>query len=324
MSWFTTTTAQQNAARGAAPQTLMGAFRDFQARNAPAPAEAPPAPPTTSGGGFSQEAFMQQIAGKPFNQQTLLDLEPWLESVGSKLTPANSVGERTKILDPNTGQWVRVGFGEGHPVWIPQGEGGGGGGAMGGVDDALLSRFGAPMNPYASQPFGETYTNPETPPWLQGEFKLPEFVSPTAADLYEDPGYKARLLEGEQSRNRLASAQGTVLSGGSAKALARYNQDYASNEFANMYGRRLSTYNANVGSSLAARGQNVGEFQNKVGNVNLQYQNRYGQYLADQARQLNDYLTNYGVSRNLSTDWWNQANALADRGLRAAEGSRPS
>lgn len=74
---------------------------------------------------FSQDWFMQQVAGKPYNQQTLLDLESSgaLASVGSRLTPANAQGERTKIYDPNTGQWVRVGFGEGRPVWIPQGDG---------------------------------------------------------------------------------------------------------------------------------------------------------------------------------------------------------
>ncbi len=82
--------------------------------------------PTTPAGpaqnapqGDYQGWFMSQIAGKPFNQQTLLDLEPTLQAAGFKLTPPNAAGERTKIQLP-TGQWVRVGFGEGKPVWVPQ------------------------------------------------------------------------------------------------------------------------------------------------------------------------------------------------------------
>lgn len=58
--------------------------------------------------------------GRPFNQQTLTDAEPFLNSYGIQLTPPNASGERTKIGDPLSGHWTRVGFGEGHPVWIPQ------------------------------------------------------------------------------------------------------------------------------------------------------------------------------------------------------------
>jgi hypothetical protein len=80
--------------------------------------------PSDSGGAFTggnfQDWFMQAINGKPFNQQTLLDLEPLLQQSGSKLTPANSLGERTKIWDPTRNDWVRVGFGEGTPQWIYQ------------------------------------------------------------------------------------------------------------------------------------------------------------------------------------------------------------
>lgn len=64
--------------------------------------------------------FFQQVTGKPFGQQTLLELAPQLPCVGSALTPPNAVGERTKIFDPTTGAWTRVGFGEGHWVWIAQ------------------------------------------------------------------------------------------------------------------------------------------------------------------------------------------------------------
>ena len=69
--------------------------------------------------GDYQAWFQSLIAGKPFTQQTLLDLEPTLNRYGVQLTPPNAAGDRTKIGLPN-GQWVRVGFGEGRPVWVPQ------------------------------------------------------------------------------------------------------------------------------------------------------------------------------------------------------------
>lgn len=67
--------------------------------------------------------FLSQVAGKPFGQQTLLSLEPMLPCVGSALTPPNALGDRTKIWDPQTQHWTRVGFGEGQWVWIAQGDG---------------------------------------------------------------------------------------------------------------------------------------------------------------------------------------------------------
>ena len=66
--------------------------------------------------------FDALVTGKPFGQQTLLDLEPTLAQYGIRLTPPNATGERTKIGDPISGRWTRVGFGEGHWVWIVQGD----------------------------------------------------------------------------------------------------------------------------------------------------------------------------------------------------------
>lgn len=66
-----------------------------------------------------QQQFALWVAGKPFGQQTLLDLEPTLNAAGWALTPPNANRERTKVLPPS-GPWTRVGFGEGYWVWIEQ------------------------------------------------------------------------------------------------------------------------------------------------------------------------------------------------------------
>jgi hypothetical protein len=62
------------------------------------------------------------VAGRPFGQQTLLDIAPTLALYGIQLTPPNAAGERTKIGDPISGRWIRLGFGEKFWVWIPQGD----------------------------------------------------------------------------------------------------------------------------------------------------------------------------------------------------------
>lgn len=52
----------------------------------------------------------------------------------------------------------------------------------------------------------------------------------TLADFNADPGYNFRLGEGEKAIERSAAARGGVQSGGTLKALTRYNSDYASGE----------------------------------------------------------------------------------------------
>ncbi len=52
-----------------------------------------------------------------------------------------------------------------------------------------------------------------------------------------DPGYEFRVGEGQRALERGASARGGLLSGGFARKAIRYGQDYASNEYTNVYNR---------------------------------------------------------------------------------------
>ena len=162
-------------------------------------------------GGDYQKWFMAAVGNRPWNQETLTNLMPVLSQYGIHLTPPNASGDQTKIQLPN-GQWVRVGFGEGHPVWVPQTNAAGGSGAG-------------------------PYSGPGAIP--------PPFQAPSMQDLQNEPGYQARYQMGLQGLERGAAAQGSILSGGTQKALARYGQDYASNEYSNAYNRALQTYNTN-------------------------------------------------------------------------------
>jgi hypothetical protein len=91
----------------------------------------------------------------------------------------------------------------------------------------------------------------------------------TAADFERDPGYDFRMQEGMKALERSAAAKGGLQSGGTLKALTRYNQDFASNEFQNA----RNNFNANRESrfnrlsSIAGMGQNaVGQSVNAAGN----------------------------------------------------------
>lgn len=113
----------------------------------------------------------------------------------------------------------------------------------------------------------------------------PTFQAPTAATLSNDGGYQWRLAEGNRGIQRAAAARGSLLSGGTLKALAQYNQNYASNELGSAFGRANTEFT----------------------NANTTYQNRYGEYL------------NTAVAkRQHDTDLWGRLNDVSNRGLTAA------
>lgn len=77
--------------------------------------------------------------------------------------------------------------------------------------------------------------NPDFKKDFDQEFKPP--------NMQDDPGYQFRLNEGLKALERSAAARGGLQSGGTLKAIARYGQDYASNEYQNAYNRAYTQYN---------------------------------------------------------------------------------
>jgi len=265
-----------------------------------------PAAPAAAGGDYRSQVESIMGGANSLDPSKIAALE----AAGFKVTPPNASGVRTKIQLP-TGEWVRiVGDGEGHPVWIPQGEGGtsysmsggGGGGGSLGATQAELASYGVPGNQYASRPYGGGY---QVPTWGN------QFTAPTLNES-NDPGLEARFRFGQQALERSAAAKGTILNGGTQQATAMFGQDYASNEYANVFDRAFKQYQ-----------QKYGEFQDAA-NLGLRAeQNQYGEYLGEQARTLSDYLTNYQIGRTGVQDFLNQQNKTADRGLNATLGGRP-
>lgn len=74
-------------------------------------------------------------------------------------------------------------------------------------------------------------------------------------DFKQDPGYQFRMDEGIRALDRSAAARGTLNSGGQLRKLTRYGQDYASNEYQNVYNRIAQI--AGFGGSAAGQSSNI-------------------------------------------------------------------
>lgn len=88
-----------------------------------------------------------------------------------------------------------------------------------------------------------------------GSFDLTQF------DFAASPGYEFRVAEGNKAMDRSAASRGMLMSGAQMKALTRYNQDVASDEYTNAFNRNVvaRTNNFNQLASLA----NVGQISNQ-------------------------------------------------------------
>lgn len=70
----------------------------------------------------------------------------------------------------------------------------------------------------------------------------------------DDPSYQFRMAEGQKALERSAAARGILQTGGTLKALTRYGQDAASQEYQSAFNRAKSTFDTNQ----AARQQRIG------------------------------------------------------------------
>lgn len=139
----------------------------------------------------------------------------------------------------------------------------------------------------------------------------------SAADFREDPGYQFRMDEGNKAIERSASARGGIGGGATMKALTRFSQGTASDEYNNAYNRfnndRSNRFNrlaavsgigqtatntgvAAGGATAAAIGQNI----NAAGNANA----------ANQVAQANNVTSalNGGMNTWMQSQYANRSN----------------
>lgn len=139
--------------------------------------------------------------------------------------------------------------------------------------------------------------------WLSRQF--------TEADMVKDGGYDFRMGEGQKSVGNQFAASGNLLSGAAMKALTRFNQDFASNEYNNAYGRfnndQATQYNRLSG--IQGAGQNAvnsiaglgGTVMGQASNAPTQFAQMNQQSNAAYGNALANYNANQGnINANLA------------------------
>ena len=154
------------------------------------------------------------------------------------------------MLNPNTGGWEAIPIGT-VPPW------------------GLIS-----SDPNQHYPQDNTQTNPQPPgPYnpQTSSFAMPQmdwpsfsfsqfdpgpafsykdFAAPNQQDMLNDPGFQFRIDQGRKALEASAAGKGILRSGGTLKDLLNYGQNFASQEYGNVYNRALSEYDTNRRNAL--------------------------------------------------------------------------
>lgn len=91
------------------------------------------------------------------------------------------------------------------------------------------------------------------------KFSYADFQAPTAENYQQmDPGAAIREKRGMAALQNSAAARGTLLTGGTAKAIQSYGQESASQEYQRAYDRSLQTYGTSRGNAAENFDRNFG------------------------------------------------------------------
>lgn len=159
----------------------------------------------------------------------------------------------------------------------------------------------------------------DTAPWREaGANALVDLVSRVKAgpgDFTKSPGYDFRIGEGNKAVERGAAARGGVLSGATQKALERYSQDYASNEYNNFlqqYYQSLTPYQSLAGIGQTTAMQNAASGNAVAGQIGQNMQTGANALAAGQINQANAYsgAINSGVNNYMLWKYMNNSSAM--------------
>jgi hypothetical protein len=129
-------------------------------------------------------------------------------------------------------------------------------------------------------------------------------TQPFTADMMAkySPAYQFQLQQGTQAANRAAAASGALGSGGAAKALQRYTQDYAGTAFgnaANLYNQQQQAiYNRLAG--VAGMGQQAAGAAGQAGLQAAEYGGTLGTQAAQYAGNLGTEAAQWAGGQNIN------------------------
>jgi len=110
-----------------------------------------------------------------------------------------------------------------------------------------------------------------------------------------DPGYGFRMSEGLKALERSAAARGGLVSGGAGKALQRYGQDLASQEYGNAFQRFQQDRAARAGLGQ----MEYGRFADEQARRAAAGQTEYGRFADEQARRAAAGMQEFGQFTDL-------------------------
>jgi hypothetical protein len=117
---------------------------------------------------------------------------------------------------------------------------------------------------------------------------------------YASPGYQFRFDEGQRGINANRAASGMMQSGDTLRALTRYGQDYASNEYNTQLNQLFSV--AGLGQTATGQGNALaGQYGAQVGMNNQNVSNALQSSYGTQANAWGNALGNIGG--NLAYNW---------------------
>jgi hypothetical protein len=143
-----------------------------------------------------------------------------------------------------------------------------------------------------------------------------------------DPGYLFRLGEGQKVLENSAAARGGLLSGQTGKALQQYGQNFASNEFSNVYNRYNTLWDDYANRKASALNLKAGALQDAFNRQSGLLSNLYSDIYNRQAGALKDaynrqagalkdaYNRQVGLLSNLYSDIYNRNKGLSDDAYR--------
>lgn len=131
------------------------------------------------------------------------------------------------------------------------------------------------------------------------------FRAPTAEELAQDPSYQFRFQQGQEALQNVLAHSGALRTGNAAKALQDYGQQAASQEYGNIFNRKLQAAQTNQANALNTTQANQANLAQAYGLTN-QYQQ------AAQAQNAANALNagQFNVSATQQAQAQNAANAL--------------
>jgi hypothetical protein len=227
----------------------------------PTVTQVPTSPAQPVSGGDYQQEFMQAVQDLGINPQDFRSNPTVMDKVTTYLNQKYP-GQNWTNGGQKAGDWVSVN-GQGFDVlpagdrnwqWLsdPASSTGTSGNPMdpSGFQTGMFTGGGQyPLASVMGTGLAATWTTP--------------FTAPTDLTEQNDPGFQARMKMGTDAIERSAAARGTLLTGGLLKGLTRYAQDYASNEYNNVYNRALGQYQ----QAYSIFNNNQGNLFNRLSNL---------------------------------------------------------